>query len=309
MDIKITKCTSTANTTACNRIPGYIVIHYTAGTSSKPGTAMSNAAYFSKPSAKASADFFVDDAAIVQFNPDPAKYYCWAVGGSKYTSMTTSEGGTFYRLAKNSNCVNIEICSNKRDHSHRNATDTDWYLTDAALSHAAELTKYLMELYCIPLSHVIMHHHVTGKICPNPFCVNEAALAKWYAFKDMVSNANNSPPGEDAARPVASSVTYHHTDFVKEVQAAVGAAADGIAGPETLSKTVTVSKLKNNRHAVVKPLQKYLNFIGYSCGAADGIAGNQFDTAVRDFQRAKGCIADGEITKGKSTWRKLLHLQ
>lgn len=104
------------------------------------------------------------------------------------------------------------------------------------------------------------------------------------------------------------STGYSKTQFVKEVQSAIGAKVDGIAGNETLSKTVTVSKTKNNRHAVVKPLQKYLNFLGYDCGTADGIAGAKFDTAVKAYQRDHGCVADGIITAGKMTWKKLLGL-
>lgn len=106
----------------------------------------------------------------------------------------------------------------------------------------------------------------------------------------------------------SSSAAYSHKDFVKEVQSAIGAKTDGIAGPETLSKTITVSRSKNSRHAVVKPLQKYFNSIGYSCGTADGIAGTRFDSAVRSFQKAKGCVVDGEITAKATTWKKLLKL-
>ena len=83
---------------------------------------------------------------------------------------------------------------------------------------------------------------------------------------------------------------------------------DGIAGPETLSKTITVSKSKNRKHAVVKPIQKYLNKIGYNCGIADGIAGAKFDAAVKAYQKANGCVADGEITARNKTWKKLLGL-
>lgn len=107
---------------------------------------------------------------------------------------------------------------------------------------------------------------------------------------------------------ISTFTTYKHKDFIKEVQTAIGAKADGIAGNETLSKTITVSRTKNNRHAVVKPVQKYLNSIGYDCGTEDGIAGSKFDTAVKAFQRANGCTVDGEITAGKNTWRKLLKL-
>lgn len=101
---------------------------------------------------------------------------------------------------------------------------------------------------------------------------------------------------------------YTHKDFVKEVQATIGAKVDGIAGNETLSKTVTVSKTKNNRHAVVKPIQNYLNYLGYNCGTVDGIAGTKFDNAVKKFQKVNGCVADGEITAKKNTWKQLLKL-
>lgn len=112
------------------------------------------------------------------------------------------------------------------------------------------------------------------------------------------------------ARPEYSTSTpsYTHKDFVKEVQSAIGAKVDGIAGNETLSKTVTVSRSKNSRHAVVRPLQRYLNSMGHDCGTVDGIAGVKFDSAVKAYQKANGCISDGEITAKKTTWRKLLKL-
>jgi N-acetylmuramoyl-L-alanine amidase CwlA len=64
--LNITKKTSTTNTTSLpNRSIKYIVIHYTAGVTSKAGTAASTASYFSNASVKASADFIVDDGTIV----------------------------------------------------------------------------------------------------------------------------------------------------------------------------------------------------------------------------------------------------
>ena len=100
--------------------------------------------------------------------------------------------------------------------------------------------------------------------------------------------------------------TYTNTDFIKDVQRAIGAKVDGKAGAETLSKTVTVSATKNRTHRVVRPLQKRLNILGYSCGAEDGIAGAKFKKAVVKYQKAKSCVADGEITAKGKTWKKLL---
>lgn len=190
MGLNIIKCTSTVNTTSCNRTPEYIVLHYTAGVNSNPGAAKGTASYFAKPSTGASADFIVDQGTVVQYNPDPTKHYCWAVGGSKYTKPSTSEGGKYYGKATNKNSVSIEMCSNKKSTKTLNATDTDWYLHDSVVENALALTKYLMDLYHIPAEKVICHHHVTGKICPNPWFVNESRLSEWKKFKDKLKSGS-----------------------------------------------------------------------------------------------------------------------
>lgn len=95
--------------------------------------------------------------------------------------------------------------------------------------------------------------------------------------------------------------------FVRQIQQAVGAAVDGIPGPETLGKTPTVSAAANPRHGVVRPVQQRLAALGYSqVGAADGIAGPKFTAAVKAFQKAEGCVEDGELTAGNRTWKRLL---
>ncbi len=114
---------------------------------------------------------------------------------------------------------------------------------------------------------------------------------------------------ENNVSPAKTPAAYAKKQFIRDVQSVTGAKTDGIAGPETLSKTITVSKTVNRKHPIVKFIQKYLNSLGYNCGTVDGIAGNKFDTAVRAYQKAKGCISDGEITAGKNTWRTLLGLR
>lgn len=96
--------------------------------------------------------------------------------------------------------------------------------------------------------------------------------------------------------------------FIKGVQESCGAKVDGIAGKETLSKTVTVSASKNRKHAVVKHIQKYLNSLGYDCGTVDGVAGSKFTVAVKRYQDDNGCTSDGVITAKNKTWKKLLGL-
>lgn len=100
---------------------------------------------------------------------------------------------------------------------------------------------------------------------------------------------------------------YTIKQFVKDVQKACGATADGIAGPETLSKTVTISAYKNRSHAAVRCVQKYLSALGYTeVGEADGVAGAKFTSALAHFQQDNDCFVDGEAAEWSKTWHKLL---
>lgn len=109
--------------------------------------------------------------------------------------------------------------------------------------------------------------------------------------------------GTAKGRPESAAVV-----FIKAVQSACGAVVDGIAGPETLRKTVTLSYYINDNHAAVKPVQTYLNALGYDSGTPDGEFGDKTRAAVKAFQRANGCVQDGEITARNRTWKKLLGL-
>lgn len=101
--------------------------------------------------------------------------------------------------------------------------------------------------------------------------------------------------------------SYTREQFIREVQAAIGAKVDGIAGTETLGKTVTVSRYINRKHAVVKPIQKRLYALGYTdVGEADGVAGALFQKAVKAYQKDNGCTQDGVITKKNKTWKCML---
>lgn len=103
---------------------------------------------------------------------------------------------------------------------------------------------------------------------------------------------------------------YTLEQFIREVQAATGATVDGIAGPETIGKTVTLSRTENDFHAAVLPVQKRLLELGYiEVGEADGEAGRKFASAVAHFQQDNGCVVDGEITATMKTWRKLLGME
>ena len=185
----------TSLTYAPNRSIEYIALHYTAGTTSKAGTALGVAKWFASggnPSNPASSDFIVDDRDIVQYNKDIENYYAWCVGGTKYTNSTTSLGASLYGKATNKNTINIEICSNKVNKKSLLASDTDWYFTDAELDNTRELVKYLMKKYNIPIERVIMHHTVTGKLCPAMWTHNETELKGYYDFLKSIDNTVES---------------------------------------------------------------------------------------------------------------------
>ena len=103
---------------------------------------------------------------------------------------------------------------------------------------------------------------------------------------------------------------YDLYSFVWDVQNACGASVEGKAGPETLSKTVTLSRWWNRKHKAVEAVQKHLFALGYTeVGEADGVAGSKFTKAVKAFQKDNGCTVDGIITAKNKTWRKLLGME
>ena len=179
-----------------NRPITYIAVHYTAGGSSKKGSALNVKKVFE--SRKASADFAVDDDTIVQFNPDLKNYYCWSVGDKKYVN---SKGASLYGKATNKNTISIEMCSNlKKGFNGIYANHEGWYLTDETIAQCVKLVKILMKKFNIPLSRVIRHYDVSGKLCPGVIGWNNELIytnegkntkkysdsSKWEEFKKML---------------------------------------------------------------------------------------------------------------------------
>lgn len=285
-------CSSGNRDNMLSRLVKYIVMHYTGN---YKDTAWANANYFQTGGRDASAHFFVDDTEIYQ--SVELRDVAWHCG-------TT---GTYYHSqCRNSNSIGIEMC----------CTAGRYKISKETQKNAAHLCAYLCKELGITAkevdTYVLRHYDVTRKDCPAQMA--GAGNDEWEAFKDMVRDilkAGSKAKEKDTAKKKAEkekSTTYTKKQFVKDVQKAIGAEVDGIVGPETLSKLVTLSKSKNTRHAAVKPVQKRLNALGYNCGTADGIAGPKFDSAVKKFQKAKGCVVDGEITAGAKTWKKLLEV-
>lgn len=101
-----------------------------------------------------------------------------------------------------------------------------------------------------------------------------------------------------------SNTKYSKTQFIKDIQKAIGAKIDGDAGTETFSKVPMLSTTMNRNHATVKYVQKYMNVLGYSVGKEDCDYGDGTKSGVIKFQKSKGLDADGIV--GQNTWKALL---
>ena len=186
-DIEITKgYINTHISHLPNRQIKYIAVHYTAGGSSKAGSAMATRNVFLKRDA--SADFVVDDDTIVQINPDLRNYYTWNCGDKKniYTG-----GGKLYGKATNRNTIGIEICSNLKSGTSASAANhAGWYYTEASLNNTLKLIRYLMKKYNIPKENVVRHYDISGKMCPGIFGYNDAYI--YTTDGKQTKNRNNS---------------------------------------------------------------------------------------------------------------------
>lgn len=189
--MEIVKRFLTTNTTPKpNREIKYIVIHYTAGVTSRAGAALNTANYYPTTS-NVSADFTVDDTCAVQYNGDIKNRYCWHCGGNRYST----KGGSLYGKCTNANSIGVEICSANSTGKMQTANDPSYSFTDAAVNNAVELVKFLMKEYGIPADRVVRHYDVTGKPCPGivGWNADSGSEAEWEKFKARLSEASAVP--------------------------------------------------------------------------------------------------------------------
>jgi N-acetyl-anhydromuramyl-L-alanine amidase AmpD len=180
MDITLSPITK--HITKKNREIKYIVLHYTAGCSSKKGSAMQTRNLFQNSNREASADFCVDDETIVQTNSDLKNYYCWAVGDGKGKYGIT-----------NSNSISIEMCSSlKTGTSATKCNHSGWSISDKVLDKTVELVKYLMEQYNIPLERVVRHYDASRKSCPGILGWNENETYSIEGKLQKIKNTSNA---------------------------------------------------------------------------------------------------------------------
>ena len=144
----------------------YLVIHYVGAT----GGARNNAKYYgSTANIQASAHYFVghasEGAPIYQsVREEDTAWHCGTSKGYKHPEC------------RNANSVGIELCC------HQSAGG-DWFFDPETLDQGVALARDIMARRGIPLSRVVRHYDVTGKICPAPF-VHDAAA--WEKFRQRL---------------------------------------------------------------------------------------------------------------------------
>ena len=139
---------------------------------------------------RASADFAVDESEVVQFNPDPRNYYCWAVGDNHSGANPTTISIEI--------CVKIQSGTNEERPNHEG-----WYFPEVTLQNAAKLARKLMSDYNIPLSNVVRHYDITGKSCPGVVGWNNNNLYTTAGVETRTRN--NSNEWENFKRMLAGS--------------------------------------------------------------------------------------------------------
>lgn len=162
--------------------------------------------------------------------------------------------------------------------------------------------------------YIVAYGYDDGKVWINDPASAQAARAcnSWDLFKSQVKYywVVEVPQNVKQSGLVKSGI-YLETDFIRECQMCLKAGIDGKAGPQTLSKTVTINPTKkiNTKHNVVLPVQKRLKYLEHYTGQLDRSAGPLFRAAIVSYQTTilKYSKPDGEITAKGKMWKSILN--
>lgn len=241
----------------------YIVIHYTAGT----GSAKNNCIYFSGGNRGASADYFVDDNGVWEYNDPSSGMYSWAVGDGKGKYGIT-----------NSNSISIEV------------VNTGGAFSAKEIEYLKQLVPYLMKKYNVPVSRVVRHYDASHKTCPAYYVKNPS---KWTELHKVITSgsgnvSNSTTTSKPASKPSASKKKisvdgWWGTGTTKLAQQVFGTPVDGIVSRQS-SKDLN----KTNRGGLQSSSWK---------------TGSGGSMLVKAIQRKVGSTADGYF--GVNTCKKM----
>ena len=107
---------------------------------------------------------------------DPKTAVVWHCGGE----LQGSGGHSFYKICTNFNSIGVEcgVCYTENV-KEASGDSGKWYFTTETQESLVWLVSKLMDEYGISIDHVIRHYDVTGKICPNPYVLNNKLRTSW----------------------------------------------------------------------------------------------------------------------------------
>lgn len=152
----------------------YAVAHYTGNDGD---TDEANANYFANNYVGASAHYFIDDDSVTQSVPD--NYVAWAVGSSGLLDQGSpykKNGAKFWGKCTNANSLSFELCDTNKNGKRM--------VSKATRANAAAFIAKKMHQYNIPISNLIRHFDVNGKLCPLYWVTDEE---DWLVFKEEVN--------------------------------------------------------------------------------------------------------------------------
>ena len=206
-------------------------------------------------------------------------------GGGKGTEVYTYNGKEL-RQARN---VLNNLCG--LGFTNRGIKGSNLYVT-----HYSNMTSMLIEVCFIDTQSDVELYKSIGN--------NKIADAIVKGLVGETSTVSNiSRPVEQKAT-TTSYKAYDIAILQQELnkQCKANLVVDNIAGPKTLNACIMVRE--GARGNITRWIQSKLNSLGYNCGNADGIFGNNTKSAVMKLQQARGLVVDGIV--GNNTWKALL---
>ena len=206
-------------------------------------------------------------------------------GGGKGTEVYTYNGKEL-RQARN---VLNNLCG--LGFTNRGIKGSNLYVT-----HYSNMTSMLIEVCFIDTQSDVELYKSIGN--------NKIADAIVKGLVGETSTVSNiSRPVEQKAT-TTSYKAYDIAILQQELnkQCKANLVVDNIAGPKTLNACIMVRE--GARGNITRWIQNKLNSLGYNCGNADGIFGNNTKSAVMKLQQARGLVVDGIV--GNNTWKALL---
>lgn len=271
----------------------YICIHYTAGT----GSAKNNCIYFSNGNRNASADYFIDDLGIWEYNDPSSGKYTWAVGDGKGKYGIT-----------NSNSISIEV------------VNTGVAFSSKEIEFLKQLVPYLMKKYNVQASRVVRHYDASRKQCPYYYVKNPD---KWTELHKIITSGSGSvsaststskpapSPSKPTTRPASTGKIavdgWWGPGTTRLAQKVFGTVQDGIVSGQSagdLSKTnrgglqSNTWKTGKGGSLLVKAIQKKVG------STADGYFGVN---TCKAMQRWLGTPVDG-LVSGRSQMVKAFQI-